>query len=223
MNLTELVPPPFEPVTLAQVYAQLRLDPDVSSSPAETSHPDDDLLRTHIQAAREYVEIATRRTMVLRTWRVSCGGWPLSCCVLSRWSRCRSHETVDRILLRRPPLQRVLQVSYYDGANQLQVLPETEWFVTDDQVPELRFSSGFGAPSLYARPDALRVDYQAGYTPAGSPPTTQEEYAATVPATLKQAVLVKVQLLYDNLSPQDRDATERMLEAMLQTLRIQHT
>lgn len=204
MNITLIAQPPFEPVTLAEVYKQLRLDPDISSSPAEASHPDDAMLRAQIQAAREFVETATRRSLVLRTLRLttnalSCGG----------------------IRLRRPPLQRVLAVSYFDTGNQLQTLDESQYFVVDDQVPELRFVGGFSVPSLFARPDAVRVDYVAGYTPAGSPPTTQEEFAAAIPQTLKQAVLIGVQLQYDNLADPDRAAMERLREALIQTLRIQ--
>lgn len=221
MNLTVITPPPFEPVSMKQVYQQLRLDPDISSSPAELSHPDDVLLAGHVRTAREFVEVATRRALVLQTLRLSCGAFPASC---QPWftplSQCR--ETVPRILLRRPPLVRVERVQFYDGANVLQTVDPAAYYTTDDQVPELRFSSTFGVPTVYDRPDALRVEYVAGYAPAGSPPTTQQEYAATVPQTLKDAVLIGVQLLYDNLSPADRTAMEEMREALLQTCRIQH-
>lgn len=205
MNITVIVQPPFEPVALAEVYKQLRLDPDVSSSPAETSHPDDAMLLAHIQTAREFVEIATRRSLVQRTIRLSCSA--------------PSHGAV---LLRRPPLQRVLAVSYFDGENLLQTLDEDQYYVTDDQVPELRFLDGCIGHSLHCRSDALRVDYVAGYTPEGSPPVTQEEFTSAIPQTLKQAVLIGVQMQYDNLSDSERTAMERMREALLQTYRIQH-
>lgn len=221
MNLTVITPPPFEPVSMQQVYQHLRLDPDVSSSPAETSHPDDALLAGFIQTARELVEVATRRALVQRTLRVSCGSFPASC---QPWCAplWQSRETVLRILLRRPPLVRVERVQYYDGSNVLQTVDPASYYVTDDQVPELRFVSAFGVPTVYDRPDALRVEYVAGYAPTGSPPTTQAEYAANVPQIFKDAVLIGVQLLYDNLSQPERKALEDMREAMMQTQRIQH-
>ena len=220
MNITVIVPPPFEPVTLAEVYKQLRLDPDISSSPVEISHPDDSLLAGYIQTAREFAETALRRALVQQTLRLSCGGFP-SHCQAWRGAGCRIHEVVERVLLRRPPLIRVERGQFYDGANQLQTVDSTDYFVTDDLVPELRFTDGFATPTLYARPDALRVEYVAGYAPEGSPPTTQEEFAATVPQTFKDAILIGVQLLYDNLSTADREAMENMRTALLQTKRIQ--
>lgn len=220
MNLTVIGPPPFEPVTLGDVYKQLRITPDHAGSPDETSHPDDSLLRGHIQAAREYVEVATRRALIQQTIRLSHGSFPYYCS--GWWSTYRHWPAYDRILLRRPPLIRVERVAYSDGDNADQVIDSADYYVTDDQVPELRFSGGYSAPTYYDRPDELRVEYVAGYAPGGSPATTQEEYAANVPQTLKNAVLIGVQLLYDNLAPADREAMERMRESMLQTYRIQH-
>jgi uncharacterized phiE125 gp8 family phage protein len=220
MNLTVISPPPFEPVTLAEVYRHLRLTPDHAGSPDETSHPDDAMLRSQITAAREYVEVATRRALVQQVLRLSHGSFPYYCS--GWWPTYRRYTAYDRILLRRPPLIRVERVVFSDGDNVDQVIDPVDYYVTDDQVPELRFGTGYSVPTYYDRPDALRVEYVAGYAPGGSPATTQEEYATNVPETLKNAVLLGVQLLYDNLAPADREAIERMRESMLQTYRIQH-
>lgn len=219
MNITVISPPPFEPVTLVEVYRHLRLTPDHAGSPGEETHPDDAMLSSHITAAREYVETATRRALVQQTIRLSCGAFPRYC--YGWWPAFRANM-VERVLLRRPPLIRVERVYYFDGDNAQQTIDADSYFVTDDQVPELRFSSSFAVPTTYDRPDALRVEYVAGYAPDGSPSTTQEEYAGNVPDTLKNAVLIGVQLLYDNLATADRDALEKMREHMLQTLRVQH-
>lgn len=219
MNLTVITAPPFEPVTLAECYKHLRLDPDHEGSPSETSHPDDAMLSAHITAAREFVEVATRRALVQRTIRLSCNAWPRYC---YGWLPPFRPQQVERIMLRRPPVIRVDSVRYFDGENTLQTVDPASYYVTDDQVPELRFVSTFAAPTTFDRPDAVRVEYVAGYTPEGSPPTTQAEYAASIPATLKQCVLLGVQLQYDNLAPADRMAVENMREAMLQTYRVQH-
>jgi len=219
MNITIVGAPPFEPVTLLEVYAQLRLTPDHVGSPGEETHPDDAMLRNQIVAAREYVEKATRRALIQQTIRLAMQGFPPYCL---GWWPSSWQQPYAKILLRRPPLIRVETVRYFDADNVAQTVAAAGYYVTDDQVPELRFTSDFNAPSVYDRPDALRGDYVAGYAPEGSPATTQAEYAGNIPETLKQAVLIGVQLQYDNLAPADREAMERMREAMLQTYRVQH-
>lgn len=213
MNITVIQQPPFEPVDMAAVYAHLRLTPDHSGSPGEESHPDDAMLARHITTARQFVEVATRRSLVMQTVRLSMNAFP------ARWwvgsVPCRP------IRLHRPPIVEVLSVSYYGGDNTLQTVEPASYYVTDEQVPELRFVSEFAAPSLYDRPDALRVEYRAGYLGEGSPPTTQADFAANVPSGLKDAILLGVQLLYDNLSPADREATINAREALMQPFRIQ--
>lgn len=208
MNITVISPPPFEPVTLPEVYAHLRLTPDHSGSPGEESHPDDAMLARHITTARQFVEVATRRSLVMQTVRLSTFPAERLGCQLP-------------IRLHRPPIVDVESVSYYDGENVLQAVAAADYYLTDEQVPELRFVTGFVVPAVYDRPDALRVEYRAGYTPLGSPPETQAEYAANVPSGLKDAILLGVQLLYDNLSPADREATINAREALMQPFRIQ--
>lgn len=202
MNITVTLPPPFEPVTLSDVYADLRLTPDEVGSPLESySHPDDTMLRAHIRAAREFVEVATRRSLVQQKLRLST-------------------DSFCGLLLRRPPLIRVDAVSYFDAGNVLQVVDPADWYVTDDLVPELRFhANGVFVP--YCRPDAVRVEYTTGYAPSGSPSGEQADYTGSIPQALKQAVLLGVRLLYDNLSPADREATINAREALIQTERVQ--
>jgi uncharacterized phiE125 gp8 family phage protein len=214
MNLTVVTPPPFEPVSMEMVYTHLRLDPDGSP----LTHPDDDLLREHITTAREFVETGTRRALVQQTLRLSTHAFPIYAggCWLSGW-----RSSPERIKLIRPPLIRVERVSYYDGENALVDLDPADYFVTDDLVPELRFAAGFAAPAVYNRPDALRIEYVAGYQPFGSPPDeTQAAYAHNVPSALKNAVLIGVQLLYDNLPQNERDALELMRGSLIRTKQI---
>ena len=155
MKITVLQPPPFEPVTLAEVHKHLRLDLD--GSPA--SHPDDDMLQRLIATARGQVESMARRSLVQRTLRLSVEAFG------------------DAVRLVRPPVLRVESVTYFDTSNVLQVLDPATYFVTDDEVPELLMANGASAPSTYSRPDALRIEYVAGYAPDGSPATTQADYA----------------------------------------------
>jgi hypothetical protein len=220
MNITVVTPPPFEPVTLAEVYAHLRLDPE--GSPA--THDDDAMLQRQIATARAYVEQATRRALVLQTLRLSASGFavPDNDQPSRNYAWCvpPAAGTV-RIPLHRPPLVAVDSVAYYDADNALQTVSADSYYTTDDLVPELRFVASFAVPTVYTRPDALRVTYRAGYEADGSPPETQEDYAANVPQGLKDAILIGVQMLYDSVTPADLERMERMREAILQPYRVQ--
>src|SRR6185295_16732230 len=96
-------------------------------------------------------------------------------------------------------------VRYYDVNNTLQTVSPSNYFVTDDLVPRLQFVESFATPCTYRRDDAVRVDYVAGYPPVGSPP---EDYVANIPSQIKDAILLGAQLLYDQLSPEQRKAIE---------------
>ena len=190
MNVTIISPPPFEPVMLSEVYAHLRLDPD------DGAHPDDSLLTGFIEAARTQVEQMTRRSLVARRLRVSYGNWPA--CGLRLW---------------RPPVLRVIAVRRMEDGEMVEV---DDWTVTDEQIPRLRFVNG-RAPAVL---DAPEIEYEAGYAPAGSPPTTQADYAANIPRPLRDAILLGVQLLYDTLAPDQRDRIERTREALISPYRV---
>ena len=215
MNLTIITPPPFEPVTLAQVYAHLRLDPEGSPM----THADDAMLLRHIESARRHVEQMARRSLVQQSLRLSLATFPVS---YDAWALGRApRDTVREVRLISPPLVAVDAVRYYDGDNALQTLDAANYYVTDEQVPQLRFVPAFSAPTLYDRPDAVRIDYRAGYAPEGSPPETQADYVANVPKPLLDAVLLGVQLLYDELMPAQREQIERTREAIVQPYRVQ--
>lgn len=217
MNLTITTQPAAEPVTLSEVYAQLRLDTE--GSPPEHAH--DSLLQSLIATARQEVESMSRRSLVVRPVRLSMPGFPAV--DVTSTTDAERRYLVSEIRLHRPPIVRVDSVRYYDSDNALQTVDPASYYVTDEQVPALRFVSGFSAPAVYDRPDAVRVDYVAGYLGEGSPPTTQAELAANVPEQLKQAILVGVELLYDAKTPQERQAIERLRESLVQPLRIQLT
>jgi uncharacterized phiE125 gp8 family phage protein len=209
MNITTLQEPPFEPVTLADVYRVLKVDAD--GSPPE--HPlDADFLR-NITSARRNVEKLTRRSLIRQTLRLSVEGFPANCegwQLGPRWVRV---PTTIRLL--RPPVIAVQSVEYFDADNVLQIVDAASYYVTDDEAPELRFVSTFSAPVVYDRPDALRVTYLAGYLGSGSPPSSQEEYAEHVPSELKDAILVGVQMLQVSTSPQDYELLQRMQAALV--------
>jgi uncharacterized phiE125 gp8 family phage protein len=208
MNVITLVEPTVEPVTLAQIYAQLRLTP--AGSPLV--HPDDDMLLSQRLAARIDCENRTLRSFVKRKLRLVVGSredhWPWP-----QWHWRRGWCGPASIELPRPPLIEVLAVRYYDGSNVLQLVDPASYFVTDDEPARLQFVDSFNLSGVSARPDALRIDYWAGYAPLGSP---EDDFTTSVPEPIKQAILIGVELQHEAMMPADREALERTQTYLLQ-------
>lgn len=199
MSVTVIRPPAFEPISLEQARQHLRVDV-YPGSPG--GHPDDDLITRAITAARERAEEITRRALVEQGVRLVAAGW-----YPDAWPR-----TCQRgIDLLRPPLISVDQVTYYDGANALQVLAPSNYFVEETQpVHRLRWSSGFDFPCTYAREDAVRVDYTAGYAGQASPVTDQEQASSGIPASIINGMLLLIGDMYEH-----REATLVGLSAVV--------
>jgi len=194
MELITITQPSVEPVVLADVYLHLRLDAD-ENSPADT-HPDDAMLNTFIAASRKQAEKLTRRAFVSQGLRLVTDAFP-----------------TGGVVLLRPPILEVTSVSYFDVNNALLVIDPANYFVTSgDQKPRLQFLDTYAYPTLYGREDALRIEYTAGYEPDDASPG---DYAANVPAGIKSAILLGVQLLYDELTPEKRASLERARDALL--------
>ncbi len=194
MNVIVVTEPPVEPVTLAEALAHLRLD--AFGSPPE--HPDDAMILRHIATARAEVERITGRALVQQTLRMAAPEFP-----------CGG----DYVELRRPPYISLMSVEYYDSLNVLNTLASSNYYINDssDVVARLEFIDGFNV-STYARSDAVRISWIAGYEPVGSPP---DDYTVNIPPAIKDAILLGVQLLYVQFKPDDREAIERTRAALL--------
>lgn len=217
MNVVVTAPPPFEPVTLREVYASLRLDTE--GSPA--THPDDAMLQAHISSARQDIELRSRRALVRQTLRVSYASFPWSRQAYDQLSPSSRMNALCALRIPRPPLVSVESVKYYDASNALVTVDPASYYTTDEEPSELRFTTSFVPPTVYARPDAVRVTCVVGCSPAGSPPTSQEDYAANVPQPLRQAIILGVQSLYDDLQPADWTRLQTAIEALVQPYRVQ--
>lgn len=204
--------PAVEPVTRAEVYAHLRLTPD-----SNDTHPDDALLDGQIAAARQAAEAFTRRAFVSQKLRMTIDRFP---CFRVRFggSGWDDDDFLTRsdgfVELRRPPVVSVDAVEYLDQAGAVQTVAPTTYFVTDDFVPRLQFTDAFQAPTVAARSDAIRITYRAGYPPDGS------DLVKNVPAPIKQAILLGVQLLYDEIAADKRPQFERARDALLSPFRV---
>lgn len=219
MNVTTTEAAPFDPVTLAELYPSLRLD--VEGSPA--THADDALLASLITAATKHIEHMGRFSLVRRHLRATYPQLPPRPTEYAVYTPSDRFRAVTALALHYPPVLSVSSVLYYDSANALQTIAHSDYFLPDQQLPQIVFKPSFVQPVLYDRPDALQVNYYAGYHPTVNNPTTQAQYAGNVPAPLKRAIILQTQALYDDLSPNDYDRVQRAIEALVQPYRIQLT
>lgn len=221
MNVITLVEPTVEPVTLAMVYSHLRLTPDPDSP---LSHPDDAMLLRHITTARKDCENTTRRAFVRQKLRLVMD--PRS----ERWPWARNYWQGGflgrapgawtgpylggqcSIELKRPQVQELVQVAYWDTENLEVIVAPADYFLTADEPARLQFVPTFQAPTCYGRSDALRIDYWAGYPTEGSP---ADDFTSRVPETIKSAILIGVELLYDQMDPAQRAALTLVQENLL--------
>ena len=208
MNITVVVPPPVEPITLAEAYAHLRWDTELEGSPAEVVYPLGDLVQRNITSARIFVEQATRRALVMQKLRMSTGSFA-------------------DIELLRPPFISLESVEYIIDDGTVTPLDLVDFFTTDDEVPRLRaYSRVFeGARDLSCwREDALRVEDWAGYAPTDNtdPPPTVPSSTDNVPAGLKDSILLHVQLLCDRFDANEKADLERTRDALISSYRV-HT
>lgn len=197
MNIEILVPPPVYPVTLAEMRAWLRLD--ASGSPE--THPDDALIEGLIAGVTDQCERATCRAFIEQTIRLTTGYWGIC-----------------GIELKRPPLIGLIRVQYYDADNVLQNLAASNYIlVTGGMVPKLQLASGQSWPEVYGREDAIMITYTVGYEGTGSP---VGDYRVNVPQTIKTAIKMGVQALYDNMRPEELDRLNMAQAAILASQKV---
>lgn len=207
MNLITLVPPPVEPVTVAEVYEFLRWDPeDEEGVPPTPQYALATTIERNIRTAREFVEAATRRALVKQTLRLDA---PVS----SAWS-CIWRTRHRGLELLRPPVAEVLSVQYFDDNNAIQTLDSDLYYVVDGYVPRLVFEEWL--PSMKMREDGLRVTYFAGYPWSDSP----AEYTSEIPSSLKDAICLQVQILADRFDVNEKADVERTRDSLLSPFRV---
>jgi uncharacterized phiE125 gp8 family phage protein len=131
----------------------------------------DDLISLQITAARELVESYTGRQLVTATFKLTLDAFP---CL---------------IRLPRPPLQAVTTVKYYDTDGVLQTVDAADYQVDATAMPgTLSPAYGVSWPASRWQPAAVEIVYTAGFGAT----------AASVPAMLRQAILLTVAHWYTN-------------------------
>lgn len=113
-----------------------------------TDNSEDNTMTRKLNAAIEDFKDFTGRPILAETWRMLFDTFP------------------DRITLTKAPVNiTTIAVSYYDAANVVRTLASTEYKIEDGGDYGLTVIEFDGTiPSVYDRPQAVYVDYSAGWS-----------------------------------------------------------
>lgn len=202
-SLTRTVAPPVSPVSREQAKQHLRRE----ASWVE----DDDLIDGLIAAATAHVEKVSGRSLVEQTWVLKLDAFP---CGDDVWAR--------RIELPRPAVLSVTSVAYVDSAGASQTLSALAYTLQGDEYGAcIHEAYGYTWPTTREQPDAVTVTYLAGYAKTGAGTAGDPyDYRKPVPAPIRQAILLKVQALYDNLRPEDMAAVDQQVDNLVWPYRL---
>ena len=204
--LEVIEPPAAEPVTLLEVYDQLRLGVGI------TSHPDDVRLTRLIRVARQKIETITRRALITQTMRYtlnSCSRWA------GAWGRCGE--------LPKPMLLSVIAVQFYDDQNVLRSVDVANYRVIGLRAElggRVEFVSGFSTPQAYQRSDAYSVVYTAGYPPGTGGAKPEDDLRANIPEPIRETMLLLIDQSYNARLPAEDMMMNERIGDMLETYRV---
>lgn len=130
-----------------------------------------DLAVFNVQVAAEAIEDYTGRSGVTKSYRWQAMGWPQSAIRWPlRWQLpngwpVRSTSLLHTFELRRTPLAGVTSVKYYpaDGTAQVTVDATNYYVDTESEPGNVMFREDYEFAELASRPDAVQVDFTAGY------------------------------------------------------------
>jgi len=146
MALKLYAAPASEPVTLAEVMAQCRVDLSDEST----------VLTGFALAARETVEVISRRALITQTWELVLDAFPSS----------------DTIELPRPPLQSVTSITYIDEDGVSHTFSSASYLVdTYGEPGRIVLKEGYTWPSTTLQSaNGVVIRFVAGYGAAAAVP-----------------------------------------------------
>jgi uncharacterized phiE125 gp8 family phage protein len=163
-----ITPPPFEPLTLAQVKEYLRVDHD----------DEDDAIARCFSAAVGYADGPDgflQRALIDQEWELTLDAFP-----------------IREVRIPLPPLIEIVNLFYDDGGGIQQILDPTAYSV--DRVNEPGWIVPVGNwPATFNGINSVRIRFRAGYLDASVSPNIGE-----VPQDITQALLLYAGSLYDN-------------------------
>lgn len=184
LQLTLTTPPAAEPVSLAELKANLRVD-----------HDADDAEITRLgKAARECIEQELGKSLIHRTYTLALDGFPAGggyWCKANRADPSRWAANGAPLRLSRPPLVSVASITYLDAAGQLQTLDPSAYRVLPGDPGALEPAPGHAWPTTAGAAGAMQIQYTAGFGPT----------AASIPERFRHAIIVTVAAWFDLEDP----------------------
>ncbi len=186
MSVTIVTPPASEPISLAEAKLFLRVDHD----------DEDDLIALLIAAAREAVETACGRALIVRRVRES----------LDLWRR----DAAGGALLGTGPVSHVAAVRLL-AVNGSQSVIDPERYRLDGARDRPRLVFEAGVPATLRSAGGVEIEYDAGFA----------EDASDLPVGLRLAVMQVVCALYEARQGEARlPETARALLAPFSPVRL---
>jgi uncharacterized phiE125 gp8 family phage protein len=172
MSLVLVTAPTAEPVTLAEVKAQLRI----------TVTTYDTLLNALITAVRMHLD--------------GRDGWLGRALLEQTWDLKLDCFYSDEIRIPLGPLRSITSVIYKDASGNQQTLSTADYQVVGvDNGWQGSITPSYGKywPNTYPQPESVTIRFIAGYAPGSGSPG---DPAQNVPAPIKQAMLLMIKNLY---------------------------
>jgi uncharacterized phiE125 gp8 family phage protein len=179
-----ITPPPFEPLTLAEIKLYMRVDHD----------DEDDAIARCFSAAVGYADGPDgflQRALIDQEWELTLDAFHgMGSAASCSWSS-GSSSSGKEIRIPLPPLIAIVNIFYDDPGGVQQILDSSRYSV--DRVSEPGWIVPVGDwPSTFSGINAVRIRYRAGYVDASQSPNVGE-----VPEDIKQALLIYAISMYD--------------------------
>lgn len=182
-GLQVITPAGSEPISVEEAAAYLRADLD-----GEYDH-----IEQIIGQATEEAERYTGRAMLPTAYRLVIADWPRGLPEFASYPRNTKGAYIRTIELPRSPVTAIASVKYYPADSEvLTTLSASQYIAVTAYEPGMVYlKEGYEWPELSERPDAVQVEFTAGY--------------ASIPKAVKQAVLLLCRYYYAGGSPNERD------------------
>ncbi|HEX9790848.1 MAG TPA: head-tail connector protein [Kiloniellales bacterium] len=192
LRLALTVPPPVEPISLAEAKTFLRVD--ISN--------DDALIGSLVTAARDACERFTGRALVMQTWTLFRDDWPGR-------ARADAHLTEGAqtgpfaaargavIEIPKPPLLSIEHVKTTDDADTATVWPAGNYLVDTASEPgRLIVRAGAALPEAARTANGIEIRFVAGYAPDES--VSPSDLLANIPGGLVEGIRRLTAYLYEH-------------------------
>lgn len=181
MSHRRTVAPTEQPVTLADVKRQVRVD----------IHDDNDYLQDIVKRATAWCENYTRRAFITQTWELKLDEWwDERYASISRWASWqRTRGAQMAIFVPRPPLIAVSSITYLDIDGNTDTVASTVYRVDTASEPgriTLDYNQTWPSDLRYVT-NTITITHTAGYGAR-----------AAVPDEIKHAILMLAGHWYEN-------------------------